>query len=282
MIIISMLLAMGLFLTVLLGILLFVIGLILGIIGLVNKKKSKKAFIILGILSLIFMIGGLIVGIAPVVVVKGAGTIKDAAYNNEIKDFDDDEIAKVDSSINLDEGFEYKGIHHNQCPDEILVPSGEKEAVGAIVYDNGKHTLLYELECDYGDDIICTENTVYCPKTEYTEFMDYYRNKAKLDGKISYYEDKKYIDLSSDKIDSDKIREIRDYIKENGSKDHSDIDEQFDGAAEAHADFYSTDDVYWLSMSFQIKDEAVAGTYDKLHVILPKEYADYIIEIAEE
>ena len=287
MVIISMLLAMVIFLFVIGGILVFLVGLTLGIIWLVKRNKNKKenikkkSTVVLGILSLLFMVTGLLTAVVPTVFIKGAGAVKDTIYNSEISQFDEDEIATVDHYINLDKGFDYNGTHYVQCPDDIRVPKGEKTEAGAIVFENRKHYLLYKTHFDYGDSPLCTESGVYCPEDEIDAFLDYYRNNAPLYGKVSYYDENIHFDIDSDKLDSGKIREIRDYIEENGKSDRSDLDEEFSDADDAHIDFYSTDDAIWISMSFYIKDDEVMGSYNRHYAKLPKEYEEYIRDITK-
>lgn len=280
MVIISMLMAMGLFLVVLIGIVVFVIGITLGIVSLFLKHRKKRvAPIILGILSVFFMITGLILAIAPHFLVEGGTAIKDAVYNKEIAQFDDDEIAYVDHFLDLDEGFEYKGVQYDCCPDDFLVPDGDMEEAGAIVYDNGKHTILYKPEVDYGSDsLLCTQGGVYCKHSDIDDLLDHYRNDADLHGKLIYTKTNDIVALEKDDVDDDMIRQIRDYISANGSEEH----EELEAARDIHIDLYSDDGVYWLSMSFRVKHDAVQAKYNNIYADLPEEFADYIIQITED
>ena len=286
MVIISMLMAMGVVLIVLMGIALLIIGIILGIIWLVKKKRKedgtlKKGTVVLGVFSIIFLVAGLCTAVIPTVLIKGLGAVKLARYNKEISQFSDDEIAYVDHFLDIDEGFEYKGVHYAACPDDIMVPRGEKAEVGAVVFENGSHYMLYKVDFDYGEDLVCTEGGVFCPESEMDDFLNYYRNEAPLYGKVAYYDEQIYFNIESDKLDSQMIRDIRDYVTENGSNEHDELDEEFADADKTHIDFYSTDNAIWISMSFRIKDGSVDCSYDKSYAKLPKEYAEYIMEIAK-
>lgn len=284
MVIISMLMAMGYFLVVLTGIVVFVIGIILGIISLVLKRRQKRvAPVILGILSVFFIVMGLITAIVPHFLLEGGAAIKDAAYNKEIAQFDDDKIAHVDHYLNLDEGFDYEGVHYDRCPDDILVPNGDKKEAGAIVYDDGKHTILYSPELDYGDaGVLCTENAMYCRHSDIDVLLDHYRNDTVLHGSITYPKTKTVVEFGSSDIDADKIRQIRDYVSADGSEDHEELDEEFDVARDVHIDLYSDDGVYWLSISFRVKHDAVEAIYEDRYAKLTDEFADYIRQITED
>ena len=107
------------------------------------------------------------------------------------------------------------------------------------------------------------------------DFLNYYRNEAPLYGKVAYYDEQIYFNIESDKLDSQMIRDIRDYVTENGSNEHDELDEEFADADKTHIDFYSTDNAIWISMSFRIKDGSVDCSYDKSYAKLPKEYASW-------
>ncbi|MBO4864747.1 MAG: hypothetical protein J5517_10295 [Eubacterium sp.] len=280
MVIISMLLAMGVFLVILVGIILFVIGLILDIIWIVKAAKQKKAHIVLKVFAVLLTVIGLCTALFPILIMRVGSDLKSARYNSEISGYTDDEIAHVSHYLYLDQGFSYKGTKYVDCGDDLHVPysKDELDAVGAIEYDDGKHTILYKLPSVASDNLICTENGVFCPENEFEDVMSYYRDEAPLKCKISLYEEKRYRDWAASDLDSDKIREMRQYLLDNGTKDTTQLDEGFKDAIKGSYDFYSEDDVYRFTMILRIKDDEIEADYDKYHAVLPESYSQYIRE----
>ena len=281
MVIISMLLAMGVFLVVIVGIIILLIGLILDIIWIVKSIRKNKAHIVLKIFAVLLTVIGLITAVTPVLLINTASGIKDAHYQKEINDFSEDEIAHVSHMLNLDEGFTFKGKQYVECPEDRFKPPitrDEWKAVGAIVYDNGKHTLLYEFPNSFRDDIICTEGSVFCTADKLDDMIFYYENNASYKCSISFYDEERYRDWSSSELNSENIRNIKEFIDTTGSNDHDALDEEFSGAEEGYYYFYSEDEVYYFTFAIRLKNDKVEASCNKVHAILPDEYAEYIRE----
>lgn len=285
MVIISMLLAMGIFIFVIIGLAILLVGIILDIICITRKIKIKQANVILLVFAILFTVVGLLMSVIPIALLKASDKvdkIKENKYKEELLKYNEDDIVKFSDPLFLDEGFDFHGIHYVEC-DDLHTPSKEdeisKEDIGAIEYKNGKHTILYKIPNGYGDKLIFLGSDVYCPESELDEVLDYYNNQAPLNGRISLNGEKTVVDSSE--LDSKTVREIRDILLQNGKKEYDDNDVYLSGAEEGYIIFNTDDDLFTFSIEFKMTDESVEGEYNGRHMILSEEYEDYIRKLIE-
>ena len=285
MVIISMLLAMGIFIFVIIGLVILLVGIILDIICIAKKIKIKQANVILVIFAILFTVVGLLMSVIPIVLLKVSNRvdkIKENKYKEELLKYNEDDIVRFSDPLFLDEGFDYHGIHYVECAD-LHTPSEDdeipKEDIGAIEYKNGKHTILYKIPNGYSENLIFLGSGVYCPESELEEVRDYYYNKAPLNGRISLNGEKTVVDSSE--LDSKTVREIRDILLQNGKKEYDDNDVYLSGAEEGYIIFNTDDNLFTFSIEFKMTDESVEGEYNGRHMILSEEYEDYIRKLIE-
>lgn len=286
MVIISMLLAMGIFIFVIIGLAILLVGIILDIICITRKIKIKQANVILLVFAILFTVVGLLMSVIPIALLKASDKvdkIKENKYKEELLKYNEDDIVRFSDPLFLDEGFDYHGIHYVECAD-LHTPSEDdeipKEDIGAIEYKNGKHTILYKIPNGYSENLIFLGSGVYCPESELEEVLDYYYNKAPLNGRISLNGEKTVIDSSE--LDDKTIREIRDLLLQNGKKEYDDSDEYLSIADEGYILFSTNDNLYDFVMDFKISGDAVEGEYNGRHMILSEEYGSYINKLVEE
>lgn len=263
---------------VVIGFFILLVGIILDIIWGVRKHKDKKVPVVLKVFALIFTIWGVIQGIGPIAVVGISALKKSIEYRAEISDIPENSIIHVkDDDDSFYQEFDLNGVHYIASRDDTQVihpqisrEEYKTEKVGAIVMENGKHYVLNRIKNDLDANIIemGTRYDPYVEESKLEEINEYYLNKAPLFCEVSD-SDKKI-----DTIDSDRIRNIVNYVQTNGSPyaPYDEEQERFDG----YMIFYSYDAVYCISLEYKETDDGLCISYLGDYAYLNDDDAKYI------
>ena len=277
---ISMVFAGAVLVVIAIGFGLLFIGIILDIICAVRKHKQKKNPVILKVFAILLTILGIVQGIGPIVAMWVMFVISQNKYRNEIADIPEENLIHIDSIDECIDSFDFEGVHYVSNDDlhpQISKENFKTEKAGAFIADNESHYIIEKIINDQNFNIVQVErfSHVYVEQSKVQNVLDYYENESPLYCDINEYDTDKI--KTVEKIDSDRIRKIRDYISENRISKFNTSDEGNDG----YMIFYSFDDVYFIDFDYKETKEGLVLQYKGDSALITGEDAEYIKGLIE-